>query len=48
MQMVEAAVATKQPSRHMTYHDVSEALAEPGCARCRLVANAAEYRKRVT
>jgi len=32
----------RQPSRHMTYHDLSEALAQAGCAVCRLVATATD------
>jgi len=31
-----------QPSRHMTYHDLSEALAQAGCPICRLVAEATD------
>ena len=29
-------MASGQPSKHMTYHDVSEALAQSGCCICRL------------
>ena len=42
MEMIWAMRTAKQPSRHMTYHDVKEALAEPGCAVCRLASNAVD------
>ena len=42
MHVVLRQMAMKQPSRHMTYHDLREALAEPGCAFCRLVARAVD------
>jgi hypothetical protein len=32
----------RQPSRHMTYHDLREELVRPGCAVCRLVAHAVD------
>jgi hypothetical protein len=35
-------MAANQLSRHMTYHDLSEALAQAGCAVCRLVAVATD------
>jgi Family of unknown function (DUF6062) len=42
MEMSWAMRAAKQPSRHLTYHDLSEALAQAGCAVCRLVAIATD------
>jgi nucleotide-binding universal stress UspA family protein len=42
MQVAREVMVAKQPSRHMTYYDLSDALARPGCAVCRLVANAVD------
>jgi hypothetical protein len=42
MQVAREVMVAKQPSRHMTYYDLSDALAQPGCAVCRLVANAVD------
>ena len=40
--MVRERVKAERPSRHMTYHDLREAFAEPGCVVCRLVAHAVD------
>jgi len=42
MTMVRERAKAERPSRHMAYHDLREAFAEPGCAVCRLVANAVD------
>jgi hypothetical protein len=42
METLEKATVAKQPSRHITYHDLRDALAEPGCPLCRRVARAVD------
>jgi hypothetical protein len=42
MHVVLRKMAIRRPSRHMTYHDLRDALGDTGCALCRLVGSAVD------